>query len=145
MKVFNYHPEYKHFCQESDADESPLEPGAFLIPAHATNIQPPACGSNQIQIFNGTSWSIVEDQRGIYHSTETQQIITNCNPLEAPDNATKEAPPEVPNGDSLIWRGSWVLEKYPAPPVLTPLEKLSAVGLTIKELKELLGIQTKVK
>ena len=140
MKIYNYHPDYKYFYCESDADVSPLEPGAFLIPAHATDIEPPTCESNQTQIFNETSWDIIEDRRGIYYSTETQQVILNDNPLEAPDNATKEEPPEVPDGYKLTWSGSWVLEEIPPPPVLTPLEKLTAAALTIDELKELLGL-----
>ena len=140
MKIYNYHPDYKYFYSESEADESPLEPGVFLIPAHATDIELPTCESNQIQIFNGTSWDIIEDNRGIYYSTETQQIIENTNPLEAPENATKEVPPEVPEGYTLTWNDGWVLEEITPPPVLTPEEKLQKSGLTLYELKELLGL-----
>ena len=140
MKIYNYHPDYKYFYSQSEADESPLEPGVFLIPSHATDIEPPTCESNQIQIFNETSWDIIEDRRGIYYSTETQQIIVNYNPLEAPNNTTKEEPPEVTEGYKLTWSESWVLEELLPPPVLTPLEKLTAAGLTIDQLKELLGL-----
>ena len=122
MEIYNYHPEYKNFTAVSIADESPLEPGVFLIPAYATDIKPPICESNQIQIFNGTSWDIIEDKGGIYYSTETQQVIENMNPLEAPENATKEEPPEVPEGYTLTWNGSWILEELPPPPVLTASE-----------------------
>jgi hypothetical protein len=140
MKIYNYHSDYKYFYSESVADESPLEPGAFLIPAHSTNIEPPTCESNQIQVFNGTSWDIIEDQRGTYYSTENQQVILNDNPLEAPENATKEVPPEVIEGYKLTWNDGWVLEELPPPPVLTPLEKLAQSGLTVEELKGLLGL-----
>jgi hypothetical protein len=140
MKIYNYHPDYKYFYSESEADESPLEPGAFLISAHATDIKPPTCESNEIQIFNGTSWDIIEDKRGIYYSMETFNYIVNDNPLEAPENATKEAPPEVPEGYTLTWNDGWVLEELPLPPVLTPAEKLAQSGLTVEELKELLGL-----
>jgi hypothetical protein len=140
MKIYNYHPDHKYFYCESIADESPLEPGVFLIPAHATDIEPPTCESNEIQIFNETSWDIIEDQRGTYYSTQTQQIIENDNPLEAPENATKEVPPEVTEGYKLTWNGGWVIEELPSPPVLTPLEKLQQSGLTVEELKGLLGL-----
>jgi hypothetical protein len=140
MKIYNYHLEYKYFINTSIADESPLEPGVFLIPAHATDIESPTCDSNQIQIFNGTSWDIIEDKRGIYYSTQTQEVIENYNPLEAPENTTKEKPPEVPKGKVLKWNDGWVLEQLPPPPVLTPEEKLRKSGLTVEELKSLLGL-----
>ena len=109
MKIYNYHPEYKYFYCESVADESPLEPGVWLIPAYATEIEPPKCKRNQIQIFNGTSWDVIVDKRGTYYSTETQRPIENLNPLEYPENSTKNAPPEVPEGKTLKWDNGWVL------------------------------------
>lgn len=149
MKIYNYDPDYKYFYFESEADLSPLEPGVFLIPAHATDIKPPSCESNQIQIFNGTSWDIVEDARGIYYSIETLESIENLNPIERPDNSTKEVPPKVTEGYKLTWDNGWILEELPPPPpdepilpspVLTPEEKLVSLGLTVEELKELLGL-----
>ena len=152
MKIYNYHQELKYFIGEDDAFESPLEPGIFLIPAHATGIKPPQCGLRQIQIFNGTSWDTIEDKRGTYYSTkkpevidsfykfETVDIIENNNPLKAPENSTKEVPPEVPEGHYLTWNDGWVLEDIPPPPILTPEEKLARSGLTVEELKALLGL-----
>ena len=140
MKIYNYHQELKYFIGEENAFESPLEPGVFLISAHATGIEPPSCESNQIQVFNESSWNVIEDNRGIYYSTETQQVIINDNPLKSPENTTKEVPPEVTEGYKITWNNGWVLEELPPPPVLTPLEKLTAAGLTVDELKNLLGI-----
>ena len=140
MKIYNYHPDYKYFYSESEADPSPLEPGVFLIPAHATDIKPPTCESNQIQIFNETSWDIIEDKRGTYYSTQTQQVIENTNPLIPPENSTTQQPPEIPAGYTLTWNDDWVLQELPPPPVLTPEEKLAQSGLTVEELKGLLGL-----
>lgn len=140
MLIYNYHSIYQHFTGESPADESPLEPGVWLIPAYATNIKPPKCEKNQIQVFNGNSWQIIEDQRGIYYSVETQEILENSNPLEAPEGFTKETPPEVSEGKVLKWDNEWILEDIPPPPELTPLEKLTNAGLTVDELKQLLGL-----
>ena len=142
MKIYNYHSEYKYFINTSIADESPLEPGVFLIPAHSTTIEPPTCESNQIQIFNGTSWDIVEDKRGTYYTTVSSdniqiQLIENYNPLEAPENSTKEVPPEIPEGYYLIWDDGWVVKQKT---VLNPEEKLRKSGLTVEELKSLLGL-----
>jgi hypothetical protein len=140
MKIYHYHPDYKYFYCECEADPSPLEPGVFLIPAHATDIKPPTCELNQIQIFNETSWDIIEDKRGTYYSTQTQQVIENYNPLISPENATTQQPPEVTEGYKLTWNDEWVLEELLPPPVLTPEEKLAQSGLTIEELKGLLGL-----
>jgi hypothetical protein len=141
MEIYNYHPEYKHLTAVSIADESPLEPGVYLIPAYATDIKAPQYGeSNQIQIFNGTSWEIIEDQRGTYYDIPSGISQENYNPLIAPENATKEQPPEVSEGKVLTWNDGWVLEDIPPPPILTPEEKLANAGLTVDELKILLGI-----
>lgn len=41
---------------EGQADESPLEPGVFLIPAHATDITPPAEVAGKTRHFEGGAW-----------------------------------------------------------------------------------------
>lgn len=41
MNIFHYHPESGLFLGCSTADESPLEPGVWLVPAYATTEQPP--------------------------------------------------------------------------------------------------------
>jgi hypothetical protein len=47
MKIFHYHPETSTFLGEGTADASPLEPGVWLIPAHATTTPPPAPQSDK--------------------------------------------------------------------------------------------------
>jgi hypothetical protein len=140
MKIYNYHPDHKTYLGSSDADPSPLEPGVFLIPAHATEIEPPQCSDCEIPVFNGTSWDTVENCCGTYYSIPSGQEIQHNNPLEPPENTTKEQPPEVPEGYILEWNNQWELKEIPSPPVLTPEEKLQASGLTVEELKELLGL-----
>jgi len=140
MKIYNYHPEYKYFIGYSYADESPLEPGVWLIPAHATEIEPPKCKKNQVQIFDGSEWRNVVDKRGTYYSTQTFEVITNIDPLNYPENSTKEPPPEVPKDKILKWNDGWIIEDIHSLPELTPLEKLESVGLTVEDLKILLGL-----
>jgi hypothetical protein len=140
MKIYHYHPEYKIYLGSSDADESPLEPGVFLIPAHATELELPEYPEGKIPAFNGSSWTLIDDNRGVYYSIETQQEIQHLNPFNPPENATKQQPPEVPEGYVLEWNDGWVLKEIPPPPELTPEEKLAQSGLTIEELKELLGL-----
>jgi hypothetical protein len=140
MKIYHYHPDYKIYLGSSDADPSPLEPGVFLIPAHATELEPPTCTECKIPVFTGSSWTIIDDCRGVYYSIETQEEIQHQDPLVPPEDATKQQPPEVPEGYFLEWNDGWELKEIPPTPELTPEEKLQQSGLTVEELKELLGL-----
>lgn len=42
-----------------EADESPLEPGVFLIPANATTLVPPKSRNGFVVKFDGTAWGYV--------------------------------------------------------------------------------------
>lgn len=140
MEIYHYHPEYKFYVGSDPADESPLEPGVYLIPAHATDIEPPDCPVGKLAAFNGVSWDLVNDYRGIYYNIDTGEEIQNTNPFASPENSTKEKPPEVANGYNLVWNNGWELEEIPLPEPLTPLQKLEAAGLTVDDLKQLLGL-----
>ena len=140
MQIYNYHPEYNHFTGISSADESPLEPSVFLIPSHATSIPLPSFVDGYIPVFNNNEWKVIEDKRGEYYDISTKEKIENYNPLEAPENTTKEQPPEVLEGFYLEWNNSWELKEIPVPEPLTPEQKLSNAGLTVEELKALLGL-----
>lgn len=41
MNIYHYHPTSGDYLGTGAADESPLEPGVYLIPAHATENPPP--------------------------------------------------------------------------------------------------------
>jgi hypothetical protein len=102
MKTYNYAPDTGIFHAEGLADESPLEPGVFLIPAHATTLKPPKATLPKVAVFKDGKWVI------------------------------EELPPPPPEP-----------EPEPEPELqapLTPAEKLAASGLTVAELKELLGL-----
>jgi hypothetical protein len=101
MKTYNYAPDTGIFHAEGLADESPLEPGVFLIPAYATTIKPPKAVLPKVAVFKDGKWSV----------------------------ETLPPPPEPEPAPE------------PKPPVeLTPAEKLAQSGLTVAELKELLGL-----
>lgn len=150
MKIYHYHSEYKTFTYEDFAETSPLDPpGVWLVPAYATDIEPPEYAEGFIPLFTNNSWEIIEDKRGIYYHTNTFQEFYNYNPLVAPDYSTKEKPPEVIEGKVLKWYNEWVLEDIPKLPDLenltevedlTPQEKLEKLGLTVEDLKQLLNI-----
>ena len=59
MKIYHYSPVNGALLGSEDAFESPLEPGVYIIPAHATQSPPP----ETIPVgfgcfFNGQAWSV---------------------------------------------------------------------------------------
>lgn len=56
MNIFHYHPDTGEYLGQGTADESPLEPGVWLIPAHATEIHPPAANDGEQAIWANGSW-----------------------------------------------------------------------------------------
>jgi hypothetical protein len=58
MKIYNYDPKNGYFVGESLADESPLETGVYLIPAHATEIPAPKTTKGKVVVFNGNDWEL---------------------------------------------------------------------------------------
>jgi len=60
ITVYNYDPATLEYAGASEADESPLEPGEYLIPAHATTIVPPELIPGHILKWIGDGWASVE-------------------------------------------------------------------------------------
>ena len=141
MKIYNYHPEYKYYAGESIADESPLEPGVYLIPSCATIIEPPNYDLGTIPIFRGDGWDVIEDRRGTWYRIPTGESYEVYDPFENQFNATRIAPPDLTiylQPHEYVWEGDhWGTKLIPEP---TPLEKLEKAGLTVEELKNLLGL-----
>jgi hypothetical protein len=104
MNIYHYIADTGIFYSEGIADESPLEPGVFLIPAHATTVAPPEVTEPEIAVFRDGEWSV--------------EVLPA--PPE-PELIPEPVPPE------------------PSAP-LTPEQKLAASGLTVEELKTLLGL-----
>ena len=144
MKIYNYHPEYKYFVSEGFAEPSPLDPpGIWLIPAHATTIEAPNYSPGYIPIFDvdDNSWKMIKDNRGVWYDIDTRVESIVGDPNFKPLNMTKKIPPQLLPGKKIKWdNNDWVLEDDPQQE-LTPEQKLQNAGLTIKELKILLGLQ----
>lgn len=56
MKIYHYHSETLEYVGEGQADESPLESGVWLIPAHATKAVPPSPVEGKTRHFEGGAW-----------------------------------------------------------------------------------------
>ena len=103
MNIYHYDATTGAFCFAGVADESPLEPGVFLIPACATTLAPPKVSESQIAVFRDGGW------------------IVETLPVPEPESMPEPIPA--------------------TPPVeLTPVEKLARTGLTVDELRLLLGL-----
>ena len=66
MQIYNY-AENGEFLIESEAYESPLEQGVFLIPRNATVVAPPEALKGFALVFDGINWQQVLDRRGIIY------------------------------------------------------------------------------
>lgn len=58
MRIYFYDPATGIYTGDGVAQESPLEPGVFLIPANATTTAPPA-DADGIVAFIGSSWVVL--------------------------------------------------------------------------------------
>ena len=71
------------FTGETDADESPLEPGIYLIPARCAEVAPPVFSGDQWPRWNGAAWQLVTVQKA-ETSTESPvdklRSFLNANP-----------------------------------------------------------------
>lgn len=56
--VYQYDPAGLYIGQ-TDADESPLEPGVFLIPARCVEVAPPEKFGDQWPRWNGAKWELI--------------------------------------------------------------------------------------
>lgn len=59
-----------------EADESPLEPGVYLIPARSTLIAPPEHNESQTPVWNGADWSLLDNPSApVVTSTPLDRLV----------------------------------------------------------------------
>ena len=115
MKIYNYDPNTFVFLSECEADESPLEPGEFLIPAHATQIAPPdELTSNEVAVFDPATeaWLKKIDYRNVplYDTTTGLRIEFLEDIFTLPEAATEQIPPVLEPHQAAVFEGdAWVV------------------------------------
>jgi hypothetical protein len=65
MLIYHYSSDIGEYISQSDAQESPLEPGVPLIPRFATADAPPAVSSHEAATWDGSTWQVVPDYRAV--------------------------------------------------------------------------------
>ncbi len=60
MIIYHFNSVTGSLCGQGVADESPLEPGVYLIPANATTIPPISCPEGSELFFENGEWQIRE-------------------------------------------------------------------------------------
>ena len=97
MIIYNYDAATKEYAGSENAFESPLEEGVYLIPANATEKQPPQVQQNEAVCFNGQNWEIKPDYRGqkqVEISSKNVSIVSVIGNISAGfqlvDNVTAE-------------------------------------------------------
>ncbi|MGM0912768.1 MAG: hypothetical protein ACQEWZ_00250 [Pseudomonadota bacterium] len=77
--------------------EAPLDPmrGEPRIPAGSTGIEPPATGPHETALWNGETWEVLPDWRGLVYwlSNGSRQEIIELG-IEPPADALDQPPPE---------------------------------------------------
>lgn len=58
--VYAYHPESGEYLGTVPAQESPREPGVWLIPAWATEKKPPKEKAGYLRVWTGKRWKQTE-------------------------------------------------------------------------------------
>ena len=102
MIVYDYNPETGEYKGTGEAQESPLEPGVYLIPAHATTIAPPEADDGHVTVFADGAWTLVEDHRGeVWYDTATQERHEIKNLGVVPETWT----PLEPTDREAVWNG----------------------------------------
>lgn len=88
-----------------EAKESPLEPGAFLIPAGCVEVPPPKIPEYKAAHWNGHTWQLVDYYQGlVIYSIATAESLTLDGTGPIPSGYTVEKP-----GPDQVWKdGKWV-------------------------------------
>lgn len=99
MNAYKYDSNTCEFLHEVQCQESPREPGKFLIPANATTVVPPEEQAGKARVWNGEEWGYRDDNRGktMYSVTDSRQTSTMSNVLGAnvPEGWTLTPPPDA--------------------------------------------------
>lgn len=123
MKIHHYNAQNGEYLGEGQADESPLEPGVFLVPAHATKTAPPAAVAGKVRAFEGGAW--------VQRNIPAPPVKTQAE-LDAEATAAAKASEMQIAMDALPALLSYVAGKADAPAVI----KTAATAAAVEKAKQ---------
>jgi len=112
MKIYHYNANNQP-AGASDADESPLEPGVYLIPGNATDIAPPAYDpATQTCTFGAGAWTVAAIP------PPPAAPVPTAAEVQAQVNADAKAALAQIDAESVRAIREFVLAKFPGDPLL---------------------------
>ena len=110
MKIYHYDPATGELLGSSEAEPNPMEPGKHLVPAYATDQQPPAVAALQVAVFEAGIWVLKEDHRSEQYYSKTDGTLFPITFFGAvPDTLTKlPRPSSLYKWDAAV--GAWAFD-----------------------------------
>ncbi len=107
--IYHYSPLTGEFIGSDQAREFPPDSGEYLIPAQATDKEPPEAGTNEVAIFVDDAWVLADDFRAVplWDTGTGQPAKIAAIGVKPGSDLTELAPPDGPSK----WNGSaWVAD-----------------------------------
>jgi hypothetical protein len=105
--VYAYHPETGEYLGTTTADLSPLDTEeTWLVPAHATEQEPPQAAERQVAVYRDGGWQLAADFRALklWSKSSAQRVTVKIG--DTPDSllATELEPPPFAQWDKKVWK-----------------------------------------
>lgn len=129
------------FIGTAMAEPDPEVKDRMVLPGACVATPPPSYGAGQQARWFNDSW-IIENSEVVFITNEIppEGVTFVWDGIEI--TTTNVKIPEMTDRQTATWNGKeWLIENLPEPepaPVLTPIEKIEALGLTVDDLKALI-------
>lgn len=112
------------YVGEALAENSPMEPGVWLLPRGCTDVAPPVIPEHKAAYWDGLEWHLIDSYQGLtVYNTETRAPLVIDRLGALPVGYTLEVP-----GPGQIWRFEHWIDDVPAVIELRYVEQLSAIN-----------------